>query len=134
MLQQIILNNLNKPTEKNVEEDIIWIGESFGLNSGRDTSNIAIQLFREILTNEQRPEISSNLLADELDLSIGMVNYHLRNLIDSGLFCREKRLIVLRGGSLKTAVQETRRDTNRIFDKIEIIASEIDEALGIKNR
>ena len=134
MPQQIILNNLNKPTEKNIQKDIIWIGKSFGLNPGRDTRGIAMQIFNEILTNEQRPTISSNLLADELDLSIGMVNYHLRNLIDSGLFCREKRLIVLRGGSLKAAVQETRRDTNRIFDKIELIASEIDEALGIKNR
>lgn len=134
MAQQIILNDLNKPTEKNIYEDITWVGKSFGLSSGRDTSNIAMQLFREILTNEQRPIIFSNLLAEELDLSVGVVNYHLRNLIDSGLFCREKRLVVLRGGSLKTAVQETRRDTNRIFDKIELIASEIDDALGIKNR
>lgn len=134
MPQQIILNGLNKPTEKNIGEDIIWVGESFGLSSGRDTSDIAMQLFREILTNEQRPTISSNLLAEELDLGIGMVNYHLRNLIDSGLFCREKRLIVLRGGSLKAAVQETRRDANRIFDKIELIAEEIDGVLGIKNR
>jgi predicted transcriptional regulator len=134
MPQQIILNNMNKPTEGNLYGDITWVGESFGLNFGRDTGSIAMQLFKEILTNKQRPIISSNLLAEELNVAIGVVNYHLRNLIDSGLFCREKRLIVLRGGSLKAAVQETRKDTNRIFDKIELIAGEIDEALGIKNR
>ncbi len=134
MPQQIILNDLNRPYEKNINEDISWVCESFGLNSGRDTNNIVTQLVIEILTRQQRQLISSSVLAEELRMNIGMINYHLRNLIQSGLFNRERRIILVRGGSLKAAVQEMRRDTEHIFEKIEFIAGEIDEALGIKNR
>jgi hypothetical protein len=47
---------------------------------------------------------------------------------------RRKRLLYLRGGSLKAAVQEMRKDSERIFDELEVMAEEIDRKMGLKNR
>ncbi|AKB53527.1 hypothetical protein MSBR2_1849 [Methanosarcina barkeri 227] len=77
---------------------------------------------------------SSEALAEDLEMKISRVNHHLRNLNDSGLLYRKKRLIYLRGGSLKAAVKEMRKDSERIFDELESIAEEIDLSIGIKNR
>lgn len=62
------------------------------------------------------------------------VNYHPRTLIESGFLCREKRLILIRQGSVKAAVEEMRKDANRILDSLSSIAEEIDKNLGLKNR
>lgn len=67
-------------------------------------------------------------------MKISRVNHHLRNLNDSGLLYRKKRLIYLRGGSLKAAVKEMRKDSERILDELESIAEEIDSIMGLKNR
>ena len=40
----------------------------------------------------------------------------------------------LRGGSLKAAVTEMRKDSERILDELENIAEEIDSIKGIRNR
>ncbi len=78
--------------------------------------------------------VSSESLAADLEIKTSRVNHHLRNLNDSGLLYRKKRLIYLRGGSLKTAVQEMRKDSERILDELENIAEEIDTLMGVKNR
>lgn len=51
-----------------------------------------------------------------------------------GSCTEKKRLIYLRGGSLKAAVREMRKDSERILDELENIAEEIDLMMGLKNR
>ena len=135
MVQEIILKNIEKPRMKSLEEDLLWFCDSFGFSSGRDIENTAKRIISSLLdklSNEE--EISSESLAEDLDIKVSRVNHHLRNLNDSGLLYRKKRLIYLRGGSLKAAVREMRKDSERIFDELENIAEEIDSIIGIKNR
>jgi predicted transcriptional regulator len=136
MPQQIILISLEKPREKKLEHDINWLCNSFGLSSGRDTENIATQividLLKQLAVNEER--ISSEKIAEDLEVTPSRVNHHLRNLISTGLLYRERRALYLRGGSLKAAVREMRKDSDRIFDELEEIAEEIDRQMGLKNR
>ena len=135
MVQEIILRNIDKPHIKSLEEDLSWFCDSFGFSSGRDVENTATKIIFSLLdrlSNEE--EISSEALAGDLDIKISRVNHHLRNLNDSGLLYRKKRLIYLRGGSLKAAVREMRKDSERIFDELENAAEEIDTIIGIKNR
>ncbi len=136
MAQQIILINLEKPREKKLEHDISWLCDSFGLSSGRDTENLATQivmgLLKQLAMNEER--IFAEMIAESLEVSPSRVNHHVRNLINTGLLYRERRAICLRGGSLKAAVREMRKDSDRIFDELEEIAEEIDARMGIKNR
>jgi predicted transcriptional regulator len=133
MFQQIFLKNLDAPfeKEKDLNNNISWICESFCLSSGRDINNIAAQVFKEILAKQRAVLVSSNYLSDEMDLSIGVVNYHLRNLIDSGFLFRKKKSIFIRGGCLKYAVQELRKDTELFFDRMESIAEKIDEKMNL---
>lgn len=135
MVQQIILRYLEKPHVKSLEDDLLWLCDSFGFSSGRDTENTATRIVFSLLDKLSNDEItSSETLAEDLEIKISRVNHHLRNLNDSGLLYRKKRLVYLRGGSLKAAVKEMRRDSERIFDELESIAEEIDLRIGIKNR
>ncbi|KXS43240.1 MAG: hypothetical protein AWU59_1217 [Methanolobus sp. T82-4] len=136
MARQILLIKLEKPREKKLEQDIHWLCNSFGLSSGRDTENLAtkivIDLLQQISEDEER--VSSDKIADSLEVTPSRVNHHVRNLINAGLLYRERRRLHLRGGSLKAAVQEMRKDSERIFDELEEIAEEIDNQVGLKNR
>lgn len=135
MVQQIILRNLEKPPIKSLEEDLLWFCDSFGFSSGRDIENTANRIILSLLeklSNDR--ESSSESLAEDLDMKISRINHHLRNLNESGLLYRKKRLIYLRGGSLKAAVREMRKDSERILDELESIAEEIDLIMGLKNR
>lgn len=135
MVQEIILRNIEKPNIKSLEDDLSWFCDSFGFSSGRDIENTATRIIFSLLDKLSNDEItSSEALAEDLNMKISRVNHHLRNLNDSGLLYRKKRLIYLRGGSLKAAVMEMRKDSERIFDELENIAEEIDSMIGIKNR
>ncbi|MDI9395359.1 MAG: winged helix-turn-helix transcriptional regulator [Euryarchaeota archaeon] len=135
MVQQIILRNLEKPRIKSLDEDLLWFCDSFGFSSGRDTESTANRIIFSLLERlSNDSESSSEALAEDLDMKISRVNHHLRNLNESGLLYRKKRLIYLRGGSLKAAVKEMRKDSERILDELESIAEEIDLIMGLKNR
>lgn len=136
MPQQIILINLEKPRDKKLEEDIHWFCNSFGLSSGRDTENIATQIVHDLLQqiSEREDRVSSDAIAENLDVNLSRVNHHIRNLINAGLIYRQKRALHLRGGSLKAAVQEMRKDSERMFQELEEMAEEIDEQMGLQNR
>ena len=134
-MAQVILKQYNKPTKDNVEKDIKWLCDSFGISSGRDTSFTSNRIVADILKQAaEQKRIFSETIADNLKLGQNLINHHLRNLINSGLIIRERKQILIRGGSLKEAVKEIRKDALRILDSIELIAEEIDEELGIKNR
>lgn len=135
MTRQIILINIEKPVEKDIEKDIHWFCDSFGLSSGRDVEDISKKIVMTLLSNLSRHEgVTSEMLANSLDISLSRVNHHLRNLIGSGLVYRRKKMLYLRGGSLRAAVCEMRKDSERIFDELEKIAEEIDDEVGLRSR
>ncbi|MFP4654766.1 MAG: winged helix-turn-helix transcriptional regulator [Methanohalobium sp.] len=135
MSQRIILNKLDKPKNKNLESDALWICESLGFSSGRDIENTSTKVIISLLKNlSHEGKTSSEAIAEDLDIKISRVNYHIRSLVNSGLVYRERRSLYLRGGSFKTAIQEMRKDADRIFEDLEKVAEEIDGKMGIKNR
>ncbi len=135
MPQQIILRNLQRPKDIDISDDIKWLGNSFGFSAGRDTDRVTAQILQNVLQEiANEGSTSTENIADELDLTVQRVNYHLKSLIEAGFLFREKRLIFVRQGSVKSAVEEMRRDANRIFDNLVQIGEEIDQTLGLKNR
>ena len=133
MLQEITLKHVEKPKQKNPKRDVFWICDSLGFRNGRDLEGLSSRTVLGFL-NRYREErgISSEKLARDLGVSPGRINYHIRTLIDSGLLYRNKKLIFLRAGNMKSAVEEIRKDTNRIFDELSKVAEEIDEAMGFR--
>ncbi len=134
-MKEITIRHLEKPPQKNIDDDLNWIFNSLGLSSGRDIKCLANEIVKYIIkTSSQGLNVSSDKIAADLNLTRYTVNHHLRNLINSGLLYRDKRLIYLRGGTLKAALQELRKDIDRIFDELELMAEEIDAELGFVNR
>jgi predicted transcriptional regulator len=135
MQQRILIRKLEKPKVKDVQRDIDWVVDSFGWSSGRDVESTATKIVEALLKRfADRVAVESKMIADDLDMNAHRVNHHIRNLIDAGVLYRRGREIYLRGGTVKEAVEEMRKDANRIFDEIEDIAEEIDDALGYTNR
>ena len=133
MVQKIIVKNIEKPVEKNVDQDVEWLCDSFGFSTGRDLQDITPKTVLT-LVREYKEGAQSEDLAEEMKISPSRVNYHIRTLIDSGFLYRQRKLIHLRAGSMKAAVEELRKDANRIFDELSSVAEDIDSALGFKSR
>ena len=135
MTRQIILRDLQQPKQVNLDTDIEWLSDSFGSIAGRDTERMVNQILHCVLERvAAQGGVSTENIAGDLHIATQRVNYHIRSLINSGFLYRERKLIFLRQGSVKGAVEEMRRDANRIFDNLTKIAEEIDAALGLKNR
>jgi predicted transcriptional regulator len=134
-MPELKLKSINKPVEDDLEKDINWVCNAFCLSSGRDTDSSANRIVVDILKKISNDEIIfSDTIADDLNMTRDLVNHHLRRLINQGVVVREKKQITIRGGSLKEAVLEIKKDAIRLFDSIETIADDIDVKLGISNR
>ncbi len=98
MVREIILRNIEKPHVKSLDEDLLWLCDSFGFSSGRDIEKTATKIFFSLVDNlSNNVLISSEDLAGDLNITISRVNHHIRNLNDSGLLYRKKHLLYLRG-------------------------------------
>jgi len=129
------LKKINKPKKGNSIKDINWLCESLCLISGRDTDLNSTKIITEILkTISKHKKVYSEDLAKDLNLKLGLINYHIRNLIDSGILIRKNKQIFIKGGSLKESIKEIRTNYLLVLDDIEIIAEEIDSNFGIHNR
>jgi predicted transcriptional regulator len=135
MAQQIMLRELQRPKKININEDIDWLGESFGFSAGRDTDKVTAKILRSVIYEVANIGCTSTeKISKGLNIEVQKTNYHLKTLVDAGFLYREKRSILVRQGSVKSAVEEIRKDANRIFDSLSVIAEEIDKSLGLKNR
>ncbi len=134
MPRQLVIKKLELPKQGRLDEDINWVCESLGLVSGRDTERTCERIVNLLLRTAGTEDLTVERIAKELGIAQQRVNYHLRSLIESGLFYREKKKIKLREGSLKAALEELRKDLDRILEEIISIAEEIDKSLGLQNR
>ena len=75
--------------------------------------------------------IATEEIAKSLRIESPTVNHHIRNLMESGFVLREKRRVVLRGGSLSNAIEEMKRDSDKMFERIMEVAKKIDDEFGL---
>jgi len=135
MTQELRIRRLLPPRTKDLDSDIEWICESLGLITSNDKDDPTLKIFREVLFSLARnSKIRSDELAEKCNLTRGAVNYHIRYLINSGIFVRRKRCIMLRSGNLRRTLEDIQRDVNFIFEEMKRIAKEIDKELGLEYR
>jgi predicted transcriptional regulator len=119
----IFLKKINKPHSHNPKTEFEWFCESLGLTTGRDIENTSRKIIIRLVENKNRFQgISTEDIAKDLDIPVSRVNHHLRNLIKSGFIYRKNKKIYFRGGSLRAAIEEMRRDAERIFEDLENMA------------
>ena len=132
MYQRLILQSLPRPVRKDLHEEAYWLCDTLGLSSGRDIEDLSIRIVLRLLEESSKKEgIATEQLANLLGLSPSRVNHHLRNLSRSGVVYRERKLIHMRGRSMRESVLELRKDADRIFNELEKVATEIDAMMGL---
>ena len=132
MKQRIIIQNLNRPKEDKLKEEVKWVCNSLGLMSGRDLEDISFKIMYELLDLYSKDNlISTDEIAKSLNLESPRVNHHIRSLAETGIILREKRKITLRGGSLSAAIEEMKRDSDQMFNRILEITKKIDDSFNL---
>ncbi len=128
--QRIIIQDLERPREHKFDKDLFWMCDSLGFMSGRDTEHTSFKIMQELLDQFKTHDIiATESIAKALNLDAPRVNHHIRNFTESGFVFREKRKIALRGGSLTAALEEMKRDSDRMFERLMDVAKKIDGAL-----
>ena len=80
--------------------------------------------------SRQNQPLSSDYIAEKLNLSRGTVVHHLTRLMGSGIVLREKEGYLIRENSLQDLVKDLQRDIEGIFLELKEVALEIDQKLG----
>ncbi|MEM1582044.1 MAG: helix-turn-helix domain-containing protein [Candidatus Bathyarchaeia archaeon] len=117
------------------EKDLEWICKSLGFLEPRDRKKTAFRIFKALLeATRENKGLTSDELAAELSLTRGTMVHHLNRMIKSGLVIYHEGTYKLRGRSLKSTIEETHRDINRIFENLYKIAESIDRAYNLFSR
>ena len=130
--QKITIISIRKPAEKNINQDLQWLGSSLGLFNLRDKDRSCFRLFVELVKcSKARAPVSSDELAYRLRLSRGTVIHHMNRLIEAGLVVPEANRYELRVTSLKALIDEVEKDLQRTLSDLRVTAKELDDALGL---
>ncbi|HLD89156.1 MAG TPA: winged helix-turn-helix domain-containing protein [Candidatus Nanoarchaeia archaeon] len=128
--QKILLHKIRKPLRKNLNEDLQWIGRSFGFFNPRDKDRSMFRLFIELLqASKHKQELSSEHIAQLLNISRGTVVHHLNKLIEAGIVVENRNRYKLRVDSLELLVDELERDIKRNFEDIKEVARDVDSMM-----
>src|SRR3989338_3484213 len=131
-VQRITIMNLRKPVQKNVNQELQWLGSSLGLFNLRDKDKSCFRVFIELVkTAKQGMPLSSDELAYRLGLSRGTIIHHINKLLESGIVVQADRGYILRVNNLKELINEVEKDLRRTCDELKEMAEEIDKSLGL---
>ena len=134
-MRQILVKQIERPLLRAEDEDLQWFCNSLGIGEGRDVERVAARVLFSLLDHQPHEKgLPVDIIAQDLAVSSSRINHHIRNLVDVGAVYRHKRLIYLRGNSLRSMVQGIRKDVLRMLDDLELAAAEIDKAFGIVQR
>ena len=134
-MRQIVVKQIERPMLRGEDEDLQWLCNSLGIGEGRDVERVAPRVLFSLLDHQPHEKgLPVDIIARDLAVSSSRINHHIRNLVDAGAVYRHKRLIYLRGNSLRSMVQEIRKDVLRMLDDLEVAATEIYQAFGIVQR
>lgn len=135
MAKKILIKTVEKPPEKNIEEDIEWICQCFGFYEPIDKEKTASLIFKKLIESRMNGGgLTSTELGRESRVTRAAALNHLKRMMGSGLVTKEGNLYHLRCSSLYQTIYEIHRDVDRMFEDIEEIARDIDEHIGIKYR
>jgi predicted transcriptional regulator len=130
-IQRITIMNIRKPVQKNVNQELQWLGSSLGLFNLRDKDKSCFRVFIEMVKSAKKGiPLSSDELAYRTGLSRGTVIHHINKLIDSGIVVPAHRGYILRVDNLRDLIDEVEKDLKRTCDDLKKMAEEIDKSLG----
>ena len=134
-LARYVITDVRVPTKKDLDTDIEWITRCFGFLETRDVNRTAARIFGALIyAASENGGFTSDELAERGKVTRGAVVHHLNKMMHSGLVIFHGGRYKLREKSLRRTVNEIERDLRRVLEKIEEIASAIDETLSLPYR
>lgn len=129
--QRITIIKVRKPAEHTINQQLQWLGTSLGLFNLRDKNKSCFRIFIELLkSSKSKKSLSSDEMAEKLNLSRGTVIHHINTLMDAGLVVHEGNRYMLRVDNLSELISELEKDIDRTLSDLREAAQSIDERLS----
>ena len=129
--QKITIVRISKPP-KNINEELQWFGNALDLFNLRDKDKSCYRIFLELLkAAKKRQALTSDELAEKLNLTRGTVIHHINKLMDSGLVIHDRNKYSLRVEKLEMLIEELQKDLQRTVYNLKEVAIDIDRWMGI---
>lgn len=130
--KRITIIQSRRPSARNVNDELQWLGTSLGLFNLRDKDKSCFRVFIELLKSAKRKQsLTSDEIASKLNLSRGTVIHHISKLMESGLVIAQGNKYLLRVDNLEYLIEELKRDTDRMYEDLKTVAKELDGLLGL---
>jgi predicted transcriptional regulator len=131
-IRRIQIVRIKRPEELSVNDELQWLGHALGLFGERDKDKSCFRIFIALLkATKQHDVLSSDALAEQLQLSRGTVVHHLNSLMERGMIRHEGNKYALRSENLVELIEDVHRDLERALDEIKKTAQELDRALAL---
>jgi len=128
--KRVTIIRIDKPDDKDINHALQWFGNSLGLFNLRDKDRSCFRIFIELLkASKTKAPLSSDEIAEKLDLSRGTVVFHINKLMDNGLVVSRSRKYILRVDNLSALVEEVHKDVSEACRELRDVAEEIDRCL-----
>ena len=109
--QKITIVSIKKPSQRNINQELQWLGSSLGLFNMRDKDKSCFRVFIELLKSAKSGHpLSSDQIAGRLSLSRGTVIHHINRLIEAGIVIHEGTTYTLRVEKLRLLIDELEKD------------------------
>ncbi|MCK4310385.1 MAG: ArsR family transcriptional regulator [Methanomicrobia archaeon] len=129
---KIVIKDEELPFERNVDKYVEFLCNVLGLSTGRDTDDTTCKVFKKIVIHSSREGVTTTKeICEEINMSRGAVVNQINKMIEAGMLRKEGNYYVLRRRNLIRTMWEIREDILRMFEKIEEIAEELDEEIGL---
>ena len=131
MTHKVTVVRIRKESSGNVNQELQWLGNSLGLFNLRDKDSSCFRVFITLVKRAKRnTPVTSDDVADRLNLSRGTVVHHLNKLRESGIVVKERNGYLLREANLQDMIKDLQRDMEGVFSQLKDVAKEIDGKLG----
>ncbi len=130
--KKITIVKISKPSQRDLNHELQWFGDSLGLFNLRDKDKSCFRIFIELIKAAKlREPLTSDEIAEKLNLSRGTVIHHINKLMEAGIVIHLKNRYMLRVDNLAALIDELHRDIRKTCISLKTIAVDIDKAMGL---
>ena len=131
-VEKITIIRFRKPSKTTLNEELQWFGNSLGLFNLRDKDKSCFRVFIELLkAAKMQSPLSSDDIAQKLDLTRATVLHHINNLMERGMVLQIREGYVFREARLKDLMEDLRHDSEKAYEDLERVAEQIDAMIGL---
>ncbi len=130
--RRITIIRTRRPREPNINEELQWLGGTLGLFNLRDKDKSCFRIFITLLRNvKNEMGLSSDQIAEQLNLTRGTVVHHLDKLMSSGIVLHDRNRYILSVENLEQLVDGVETNVKKTLSELRDIAKDVDDKLNL---